>query len=78
MDIIAAIAGLVFIIFGADMIIRPTEITMIPAGPGRVRGVTGSDKPVHISKTGSQVYGGFTIAMGAGIGWAALFAGRKR
>ena len=77
MEIGAAVAGLLFVIFGCVMIFDPTEMTMIPAGPGRVRGVTGSDRPVHISKTGSQVYGGLSVVMGVGMSWLALYRGRK-
>ena len=78
MDIVAAVAGLVFIVFGVVMIVHPIETIMISPGPGRYRGIIGSDEPVHISKAGSQVYGGLSIAMGVGLGWCALFTGRKR
>jgi hypothetical protein len=80
MEILAAICGLVFIIFGLVMIFHPTEMNMISPGfgAGRYKGISGSNKPVHISKAGSQVYGGLLVVMGSGIFWVALFTGQKR
>jgi hypothetical protein len=68
---------LVFIIVGVDMIVRPTEMTMIPDSTGRWRSIRGPDEPVHVSETGSQVYGGLSILMGVGISSLALYRGRK-
>jgi hypothetical protein len=76
-EIGAAVAGLVLIIVGVDMIVRPTEMTMIPDSTGRWRSIRGPDTPVHVSKTGSQVYGGLSVLMGAGISSLALYRGRK-
>jgi hypothetical protein len=77
MEIGAAVAGLVFIIVGVDMIVWPTEMMMTPDGPGRYKSILGSDKVVHVSKTGSQVYGGLSVLMGVGVGFLALYRGRK-
>jgi hypothetical protein len=73
----AALLGGIFIVFGVDMIVRPTEMNMIPAGLGKVRGISGSDSVVHVSKTGSQVYGGLAILVGVGVTWMALYRGAK-
>ncbi len=80
MEILAAIGGLAFIVSGLVMIFYPTETTMIfPGfGVGRYRGMSASNKPVHISKTESQIYGGLSVVMGYGIIWLALFTGQKR
>ena len=79
MEILAAIAGLGFMVFGVWMIIYPTEFTMTPDSSGaRIRSPSlGADKSVHISKTGSQVYGGLSVLLGVGISSLALFRGRK-
>ena len=77
-EIGAAVAGLAFVIFGAYMIIHPTEMDYTPDGPSHpVRVILGSDKSVYVSKTGSQVYGGLSILIGIGIGCSALYRGRK-
>ena len=78
MEINAAVAGLVFIIFGVVMIVRPTEFAMTPDSTGaKIRAPSlGSDKLVNVSKTGSEVYGVLSVVMGAGICWLALY--RKR
>jgi hypothetical protein len=71
------LVGGIFIVVGVDMIVRPTEMDMIPDGPGKLRGISGSDKPVHITVAGSQVYGGLCILVGVGVSWLILYHGRK-
>jgi len=77
MEIVAAIIGLAFVVSGLIMLVHPEETTMTPEGPGRYA-VLGPDKPVHYSKTDSQIVGGLSVVMGAGTSWLALFVGRKR
>jgi hypothetical protein len=79
MEILAAIAGLAFIVFGLFMLFHPTEMTLIPPGfgAGTYRGISGSSQPVNISKTGSEVYSGLSVIVGSGLIWLALFLGRK-
>ena len=79
MEIGGAVAGLFFIVAGVVMIVQPTEMTMTPAGPGpgRYSAILGPDKSVHVSKTGSQVYGGFAVFGGVCVSWLSLYRGRK-
>jgi uncharacterized protein YjeT (DUF2065 family) len=79
LEIGAAVAGLVFVIVGVYMIVWPTEMTMIPAGPGpgRYDFILGPVKSVYVSKTGSRVYGGFSVLTGVGVSWLGLYRGRK-
>ena len=75
MEIVAAIIGLVFIMLGVVMLTHPDEITFTPTGGGRG---LGPNKSVHYSKTGTQIVGGLSVAMGAGFGCLALYPGRKK
>jgi hypothetical protein len=67
MDIGAAVVGILFIMFGVVSVMYPAESTMTPDGPGRYRSIIRSDKPVHVTKTGCQIYGAISIAFGAGV-----------
>jgi hypothetical protein len=78
MEIGAAVAGLLFVIFGVYMIIHPTEMDYTPDGPSHpVRVILGPDKSVHVTKTGTRVCGGLSVVMGVGISCLALYRGRK-
>ena len=71
---ICALAGCLFFIgLGADMIIHPTEIVMISDSHGRYR-MMGGDKPVHISKGGSQFCGALIVTFGIGFTWLVIRA----
>ena len=77
-EIGAAVVGLAFVIIGICMLVWPAEMTMISDGAGgRYRAILGPDKAEHVSKTGSQIYGGLSVLMGVGISWLALYRGRK-
>jgi drug/metabolite transporter (DMT)-like permease len=79
MEIGGAVAGLLFIIVGVAMVVWPTEMSMTPAGPGpgRYSAILGPDKSVHVSKTGSQIYGGLAILGGICFSYLSLYRGRK-
>jgi len=78
-EILAAIAGVVFIVFGLFMVFHPTEMTLISPGfgAGTYRGISGSSQSVNVSKAGSEVYSGLSVVMGSGLLWLALFKDRK-
>jgi hypothetical protein len=67
---ICALAGCLFFIgLGADMIIHPKEMVMISASHAGSYRMTGRDKPVLISKTGSQFCGALIVTVGIGLTW---------
>ena len=71
---ICALAGcLAFIGLGADMIVHPTEMVMITQGPGKYK-IMGPDKPVRISKSGSQFCGALIVTFGIGFTWLVIRA----
>jgi len=55
------------------MIIHPTEMVMISDSHGRYR-IMGGDKPVHISKGGSQFCGALIVTFGIGLTWLVIRA----
>jgi hypothetical protein len=79
MEILAAIAGLAFIVFGLFMIFHPIEMTLFSPefSAGTYKGIRGSSQPVNVSRAGSEVYGGLSVVMGFGLLWLGLYKGRK-
>ena len=73
----AVALGVVFIVVGAYMIIHPQEGMVSHPGPYRYQGVLGPNQPEHISKRGSQIYGGLAVVVGGGITWLAFYRGKK-
>jgi hypothetical protein len=77
MDIGAELAGLGFIVFGVWMILHPTEFTMTPDSTNaQMKAGLGPDQPVHVSKTGAELYGILSIAVGTGFSFMALYPER--
>lgn len=79
MEYSVAVTGLMSIVIGIVIIVHPVEFTMIhdsTSGRAKVPAL-GPDTPVHVSKTGSRVYGVLCLVMGLGISCLALARGRK-
>lgn len=74
-EIITALGGLVFLVFGVAVLLHPIEMTYTPPIGGYQAGITDA---VQITKSGSRIYGVVSVAMGAGICYLALFAGREK
>jgi hypothetical protein len=65
----------VFVIVGAAIATRPVEITYSP--DMRSRNSSGLSRPVHLSKEDARIGGWISVALGLGLGYVALFVGRK-
>ena len=70
LEMCALAIALVFIVAGADMILRPTERVVFHPGGGKGMGSYPSEQ---VSKPGSQVYGGIAVVLGAGLAVLALY-----
>ena len=73
----AVALGLLFVVGGAYMIVHPTERMIAHPGSGRYGALLGPNQPEHVSRRGSQIYGGIAVVMGGGIAWLAFYRGRK-
>jgi hypothetical protein len=71
----AVAVAAVFIFGGAVIATRPVEITYSP--DTRSRNSSGFSRPVHLSKEDARVGGWISVALGLGLGYVALFVGRK-
>ena len=69
--------GLLFVAAGAFLIVHPVEGVVFHPGPDRYRAILGPNQPEHVSKRGSQIYGGIAVVVGAGITWLAFYRGGK-
>jgi hypothetical protein len=65
----------VLIIGGAAIATRPVEITYSP--DTRSRNLSGFSRPMRLSKEDARVGGWISVALGLGLGYVALFVGRK-
>jgi hypothetical protein len=73
----AVVVGVVFIIFGFCTIIKPQEGMVFHPGPYRYRGILGPNQPEYVTKTGSKIYGGFSVVLGIAVVWAGLYRQQK-
>ena len=73
----AVALSLVFVVVVAYMIIRPSEGTIFHPGPVKFGAMLGPNQPEHVSKRGSQIYGGIAVALGVGISCLAFYRGKK-
>jgi uncharacterized protein YjeT (DUF2065 family) len=66
----AVALGVVFVVIGAYMTVHPAEGFVFHPG---YKYRTGTNQPEHVSKSGSQIYGGLAVVMGCGICWLAFY-----
>jgi hypothetical protein len=71
----AVILGLGFVIVGVCLVVHPTEGIVVNPSP-----LSNRDRPswpVHISRRGTQIYGGIAIVIGVGLSWLAFYRGKR-
>ena len=67
--------GLLFVVFGACMLIHPMETNALHLG---MNGFTWRTAQLeHVSKRGSKIYGGIAIVLGGGIISLACYRGKN-
>ena len=72
---ILLLAG-VFIICGAYSVIHPTEMILFHPSGRRYRS-PGPEIPELVTRGKARIYGILSIALGAGMGWLALYRPRR-
>ena len=71
------VLGLMFIVVGACMIVHPFEGFFFHPNPDRYETMLGPNPPEHVTKRGSQLYGGISVVFGVGITCFAFYRGGK-